>query len=582
MVFLPLALALPVVVAFFNLYIYGTSVRQAEQSHLFEVGRLAAGVATELARATAPPTAARLQALVPTGAAVAVFDRHGRLLAQTATPIWVSLTSLPIAGIAEQPQEFGPSALDAPVVSAVAPFETRGQQRILQIDLPADRLAAQIGALERTVFVNIAALSSLALLFLLFLRRLLAPYRSLLEHARRIDAQADPTGDEVDFLVDTFERAVRALEGGQGDEPDDIAVLERALARSLESGLLLLDRAGNVLVLNQLGADILAVSPPPPGTHISAFLGHLDELLEALREAVEMGHSVRRQEFSLEVGSAHRFIGLTLHPLRRDDQEVRGFLVLFTDLTESQARDQDAQVAKSLRQLGELAAGVAHELRNGLATLKGYLTLVENPGDDETVRDYIGEMRTETEHLERVVNDFLSFARPESIAIESVDLLEVVNRAAQDPSTATFPVEVTSAGPIPSLRGDSLLLERAIKNLLHNAMQAQTDAGCGDPIRVELVAEGELVRLTIDDAGVGVPADLGDSVFQPFVSGRAEGVGLGLALAHRIAELHAGSLSLDNRREGGARATLQLPVRNVTFGNVPDSGDARRDRADSS
>lgn len=560
LVFLPTALLLLVVIAGFNLYIYGNSVRELELARTTEARRLAAHAAAGLAQEGGSPTSIRLERLAPSAGAVALFDADGQLIAQSATSIWVAMGTLFPDGPPSEPHAIGPTDLSAPVVTAVAPFEIRGRPFFLQLDLPADRLAAQIDVLERTLYVNIVALGSVALLVLLFMRRLLQPFESLLERARSLDADRDPTGDEVDFLLDTFERAVQALEDRQDGATDDIAVLERALAPSLESGLLLLDSSGVVLALNEIGADLLAVEAPVPGAYVGEVLGHQPELLEALTEAVWSGRSIQRREFRLETGPTHRIIGLTLNLLRRDDHAIRGFIVLFTDLTESRARAQEAQVARSLKQLGELAAGVAHELRNGLATLKGYLTLIEHQPGDETVRDYLGEMQTEAEHLERVVSDFLSFARPGTIALESIDLGEVALRASRDPSLGGATVELETSESVGDLRGDSLLLQRAVRNLLHNAAQAQAEAGSEEPIRVAVQPDADGVLLTIDDAGPGLSEALADSLFQPFVSGRAEGVGLGLALAQRITELHAGSLTLTNRPGGGARATLRLPV----------------------
>jgi signal transduction histidine kinase len=110
------------------------------------------------------------------------------------------------------------------------------------------------------------------------------------------------------------------------------------------------------------------------------------------------------------------------------------------------------------------------------------------------------------------------------------------------------------------LAGDPQLLERAIRNLLHNAVEAEREGGGRGPVEVTL-ARGEAgAELTVDDRGPGVPAALRERLFHPFATGRASGVGLGLALAFRIAALHGGSLRLEDRPGGGTRAVLALPV----------------------
>ena len=153
---------------------------------------------------------------------------------------------------------------------------------------------------------------------------------------------------------------------------------------------------------------------------------------------------MKRQECAIDTPAGERVLGLTAHPLRRDDGAVRGFLVLFADLTDAQRETAEIRLADSLSQLGELTAGVAHELRNSLATLRGYLTLVERAPDEESIADYLAEIRRESDHLERVLEDFLTFARPGSARPQRVDLLALVHRAAADPALGGAAVVVVA------------------------------------------------------------------------------------------------------------------------------------------
>jgi len=247
---------------------------------------------------------------------------------------------------------------------------------------------------------------------------------------------------------------------------------------------------------------------------------------------------------------------VTVHPLLRDDGEVRAFLALFADLTEAHRIEREEQLTENLTHLGEMAAGVAHELRNSLATLRGYLALIERQPEEESLTDYLGEMRHESDHLQRVVDDFLAFARPETTRLEDVDLVELARRAVSDPAlgpkSARF---VEPSSDVPPVRGDAQLLERALKNLIHNAVRAQQDEGVEEPVHVEIGTEGRRLELKIEDLGGGLPAEVRERLFQPFVTSRADGVGLGLTLARRIVSLHGGSLTLADR-PGGTRATI--------------------------
>ncbi|HEX5758531.1 MAG TPA: ATP-binding protein, partial [Thermoanaerobaculia bacterium] len=403
---------------------------------------------------------------------------------------------------------------------------------------------------------------ALILLVLAFLRHLLAPYETLLARARTVgDPAAAPEGDEVEFLVATFERALAAMAGAEArSAEDDIATLERTLVGSLQSGLLLLDAAGEVLALNTVGARLLGVAPPEPGRPLAEVLAGRPELLALLTEAVADGRELQRQECTVRGAGGPLTLGLSVHPLRRGDGGARGFLVLFADLTEARRQAEASQLAESLTRLGEMAGGVAHELRNSLATLRGYLALIERRPDEQAVADFLGEIRRETDHLERVLEDFLAFARPGTARVEELSLPALLRRVAADPALDGVGVEVAGAeGDEPRLAGDPQLLERALRNLLRNAAQAEREAGRSGPVRAALAVTAEGIEVTIEDRGRGVPPEVRERLFHPFVTGRAGGVGLGLALAHRIVVLHGGAIELADRPGGGTRARVTFP-----------------------
>jgi signal transduction histidine kinase len=299
-----------------------------------------------------------------------------------------------------------------------------------------------------------------------------------------------------------------------------------------------------------------------------------------LAGAAADGRGVRRREVETTAPSGRQLaLGLTVHPLHLESGVPRGFLVLCVDLTEIRRQGERARLAESLRQIGELAAGVAHELRNSLATIKGYLGLIERDGSRA---EYVDEMRRETDHLQRVLEDFLSFARPGTVRLEEVDLRRVLTRAAADPVLSGADVRLTFApasaasGEMP-LSVDPQLLERALRNLLHNAAEAARRAAPGaEPpvVEVAATASDEHLEVTVMDRGPGIPPEIRERLFEPFASGRADGVGLGLALARRIVVLHGGRLELEDRPGGGTVARVTLPAgTNVTESN--DKEEAR-------
>ncbi len=499
--------------------------------------------------------------MAPQAARWALIDERGfALLAVGSFPAGNLLA--PFGAEPERAVGAGPGELLPETIAGLAPLTRDGRRHWLRVDLEGRRLAGQRRALRTLSWVVLPANAGVLLVVFFFLRQLLVPYETLLERARQVQPDSSRAEDEVTFLIDTFEQALAALAERSTPSPeDDIAALERTLGPSMESGLLLLDRQSRVLSLNPIGASLLGIPQPQPATELEEALRPHPGLLAILRRAQATGRPVQRQEVEIEASGATRTLGLTIHPLKRDDGSIRGALVLFADLTEARRRAEEEQITASLSQVGELAAGVAHEMRNSLATLRGYLTLIERAPGEESITDFLAEIRRESDHLQRVLEDFLSFARPGTTRLEQVDLASVAGRAAADPALGGFPVRVEAGDSArTTMKGDAQLLERAVRNLLHNAAQAERQVGRAGPLEVHLQESSEGLELLIEDRGPGIPEELRERLFQPFVTGRAGGVGLGLALARRIVDLHGGRLRFEELEGGGTRTVLHFPA----------------------
>jgi signal transduction histidine kinase len=559
----PVALLLLVVLSTFTLFSYRNAIALLAGERQQEAARVARAVADRLAASTGPavPSPLDLRQPAPSARGVALVDARGQAVAM--------LGELPAGGLLDpaggrpitQPVGVGPDDSSPDTVIGFAPLGRGADRRYVRVDLPARVLARQRRSLAVLTVAVMSINAALAVLLLFFLRHLLSPWETLLARARQVGGAGAAGEDEIDFLLSTFDRALTSLAGRQGRSPeDDIAALERTLSASLQSGLLLIDREGRVLALNAVGAALLGAELPEPGAPLAEVLAGQPELREILAAAVAEGTAPQRQECAVRSGAEAGetlTVGLTVHPLRRDDGEVRGLLVLFADLTEARRRAEEGRLAESLAQLGEMAGGVAHELRNGLATLRGYLTLIERRPDEDSIADFLSEIRGEADHLERVLQDFLSFARPGTARVRELSLDRLLRRAAADP--ALDGVEVRVQGEDVVLRGDPQLLERAVRNLLHNAVEAEREVGRRGPIEVAIALEPEGAEIAIEDRGPGLPDEIRSRLFHPFATGRRGGVGLGLALAHRIVVLHGGRIRLDDRPGGGTRALLSFP-----------------------
>ena len=560
LVVVPVTLFVASAVSLFVLGLYRHAVLELVAERQEEARVAAERLASSLARGGLP-SSSEFEALAPQARRLALINRKGQtVLARGSVPEGDPLA--PFRGIDRtSAQALGPNDRLPRSVAALAPVGGDLRGHFVRVDLRADRLGRERARLRLLTIAVIGINVAVLLTVIFYARSLLAPFEAMLESAKRARPEDAREHDEVEFLVGTFEEALRALQrpAAEGVEAD-IQALERTLGPSLESGLLVVDRHRRLLSINPVGRRLLGRRVRTPGVAIEHAVSDHPALLAVVQEVMETDEAIHRREVRLEVDGEARTLGLTAHALRRDDGAARGFLVMFADLTQAHRRAEEQQVATSLAQVGELAAGVAHELRNSLATLKGYLRLVEKAPDEESIEDYLGELNRESDHLQRVLEDFLSFARPGTTRLETLDLEALARRAAADPALEGVAIEVEAEPDLDTdIQGDVQLLERAVRNLLHNAAEAERRAGGDGPVVVSLRGGANGLSLVIDDRGPGVPEEVNRRLFRPFSTGRADGVGLGLALARRIVDLHGGSLALESRSLGGTRAVLSFP-----------------------
>ncbi|MBI5446732.1 MAG: sensor histidine kinase [Deltaproteobacteria bacterium] len=254
----------------------------------------------------------------------------------------------------------------------------------------------------------------------------------------------------------------------------------------------------------------------------------------------------------------------------------RSYRQLRTQADQMLEIEEQLRRADRLSAIGQLAAALTHEIRNPLGGIKGTAEILRDefaPGHPKA--EFLDILLRETDRLNRVVEDFLGYARPRAPADENgpADLGEIARETEALVATQAAKSRVGLRQLLPTdllVRGSAPQLKQVILNLLLNAVQA-TPPGGSVTIRGEVrpgkvrgpeyrEVEGQLVALMVEDEGPGIPEDVLGRVFDPFFTTKSEGTGLGLAISRGIAQAHGGSLTVENRQEGGARFTLALPL----------------------
>jgi signal transduction histidine kinase len=558
---LAVALAIFVLLSGFTLLAFRQAAARAAAERRAELIAVTERLAREAGAANRIDALARL---APPGAALALFGADGRLLDSWGHAETPSLPPGLEPGALAGPLALGGEGAELPrgrTLAALMPLTIRGERRLLRVDLPAPALAAARRSLAWLTPTVLTLSLAAAAVVLFYVRALARPYEEMLERARRAGAEVDDH-DELAALVATFERALDALTARGAGAPA-LGELQQALGEEHGGGFLLLDREGALLVATPAAAELLGVPPPPAGVPFARAFERRPELVTLLESALGSGEALPRGAIRIERGAEAATLGVTAEPLRGAGGRLRGWLVVVADLTDLERRAVQERLADGLARLGELSAGVAHELRNSLASLSGWLALARKEALPAPAAECLDEAVRETRALERVVGDFLAFARPGTRRAEGVDLVVLAGRAAHDPALGDVRVELRLPDRA-EIEGDPGLLERALRNLVANAARAEIDAGRRGPVVLELAATessglGPVWELSVEDRGPGLPPAVRERLFEPFAAGPRGGAGLGLALARRIAVLHGGEIELRDREGGGTRAVLRLP-----------------------
>ena len=385
--------------------------------------------------------------------------------------------------------------------------------------------------------------------------------------ARAVARDARKDGTETAFMASAMEEALGRLRVQERAMKARAEASERVsgeIISSMTSGLLVVDEHGRVRTLNPAAIRMLGL---PHGDWDGPFrevLTGAEALAEVMDECLAAGKPIVRRAVPMSTPGGASHLGVTVSPIRGDGGSMHGAICLFTDLTEIVELEEQLRLKDSLARLGELTAGIAHEFRNGLATIHGYARLVTLDRVPDDFQPYIQGIRSETEALGQVVTNFLNFARPAELMLAPVDMRGIVERAAEEirGEARARGGEVAVEGEFAEVEGDEVLLRQAFSNLCRNALEACTDAGVPPRVRVTgtLDAAQGLLRIAVSDNGPGVDPAVASTMFRPFVTTKARGTGLGLALVQKIVVTHNGRVTAAAGNGGGARLTVTLPV----------------------
>ncbi len=368
---------------------------------------------------------------------------------------------------------------------------------------------------------------------------------------------------EAGFVVNTLHELLKKLKEKEKElEKLKTFAEERAVSieaynenvlQSVPSGVISVDNELSIKSMNQAAEHIL-------GVNAKRAIGNnfTDMFHEPLTTLMKERRTVSRVEYPYVTGDKrHIWLGITTSELRNTAGEKIGFIFVFTDLSDIKALQTQVELKERLSQLGEMSAGISHELRNSMSVISGYAKLLGRKVD-EASRPTVDAVTEEIKNMDRIISELLAFAKPTVLNMENVDLHELIRdfTPAAIGSNEAVRVSINSDNPV-SIRADAVLLRQALSNLIINAGEAMPNGGS---ISIGLRKVQNKAEISIRDSGCGIPDDIRQKIFLPFYTTKPQGIGFGLALVQKIVVSHGGSIEVESREGEGSLFTITLPA----------------------
>jgi signal transduction histidine kinase len=350
----------------------------------------------------------------------------------------------------------------------------------------------------------------------------------------------------------------------------------RHIVSSMRNGVIAFRRDGTLALMNAEAYRIFSIEQQASdvGRPFSDVLRDRPEILRILSTAFELSHLPNRAEARLR--DLDRVIGYTLSQVKSDDGTPIGAVLFFKDLTQVEQLEERERLRDRLASLGEMAAGIAHELKNPLAGIEVMAGLLRRQvPDSKDAQSLLADILSEAKLANAIVVEMLEFVRPVRLQVERTDLADVVQQSVTMAESKARRGQVTVAVHVeqglPMIEADHNQLSQVFTNLLANAFEALVGNGHisisavagsieGDPAVAGVVPPMPAVVVDVIDDGPGLPAEVTDKIFNPFFTTKVTGTGLGLAIVRKIVDAHDGRIDVSSTPGAGARFRVTLPV----------------------
>ena len=345
----------------------------------------------------------------------------------------------------------------------------------------------------------------------------------------------------------------------------DLRVLHERIVESIRSGVITTDLQGRIYTFNAAAEEITGYKASDVHGHdASIFFGDMTrQITDSMNAAATGKVSPRFQADCLTPNGLALRLGFSIAPLSGESGETSGMVITFQDLTDIRALEETSRRQDRMAAVGRLAASIAHEIRNPLAAMRGSIQMLRSEMDGNTEQAQLMEIiLRESDRLNKIVADYLNYARPRPAELTNVDIsalvadtFKLLRNSAELNDGHDLKEDLPNRPAIVS--GDPEQLKQVCWNIARNAMKSMPDGGT---LRVSLAeVDGNRLRLSFTDTGCGMAPEQVERLFEPFTS-TTGGTGLGLSIVYQIIRDHSGTINVRSRLGEGTTITIELPV----------------------
>jgi two-component system sensor histidine kinase PilS (NtrC family) len=344
----------------------------------------------------------------------------------------------------------------------------------------------------------------------------------------------------------------------------DLRALHERIVESIRSGLITTDLEGQIYIFNAAAEEITGYTAEEvSGKHASMFFGDMTRQISVSMEAATTGKvSPRFEVDSLTQSGFMLHLGFSIAPLFLESGEKSGFVITFQDLTDVRVMEETARRQDRLAAVGRLAASIAHEIRNPLAAMRGSIQMLRSELKEDSDHGQLMEIiLRESDRLNKIVTDYLNYARPRPAAMEKVDVCELIRetlKLLRNSPELSDGHTLNEDLPAESLmvKGDAEQLKQVCWNVARNALQSMPNGG-----EFSVTADrtdAHRVRINFRDSGCGMSPEQVERLFEPFTS-TTGGTGLGMSIVYQIIRDHSGTINVRSREGKGTTISVELP-----------------------